>query len=298
MTSVHVIIVNYNAGDWLRRCLKSVLDYSDSRVTVVDNNSSDDSVNIARTTFADHECLAWQLNDKNVGFAKANNQVLKNLSTDFALLLNPDCEINQDTVAIMLSTFEQSPSLGLASCGIFDEDGSVQKTCRRRFPTPWSALVRLLQLHRLFPNNDKFADFDYGDFDESDNKHQDSELVEFVEAISGAFMMVRREAIQDVGLLDEDFFMHCEDLDWCKRFEQSSWDVGFVRKASVIHSQGISSKSRPIKVLWTLHKGMNRFFDKHYYSQYSLFVRVLVKCGIIGSFAVRSLFALFKGWVT
>ncbi len=291
MPSIHIIIVNYNAGDWLLRCLTAALSYANSKVTIVDNSSTDQSVANAQTSFSNEFRLDWKLNKKNLGFAKANNQVLTSLEADFALLLNPDCEINENTLPLMLAAFEQNPTLGLASSCIYNEDGSVQSTCRRRFPTPLSAFVRLFQLHRLFPNNQKFTDFDYGE------SSQSREQVELVEAISGAFMMVRRVALKEVGLLDDAYFMHCEDLDWCKRFETTKWDVGFVAAASVIHAKGISSKSRPIKVLWTLHKGMNRFFDKHYYAQYSLPIRLLVKCGIVFSFIARSSISVIKGMV-
>ena len=296
MSSIHSIIVNYNSGDWLSRCLTSVISNSDAGITVVDNCSTDDSLLLAQYKFAgkaesnSQARINWLLNKQNIGFAAANNQVLKDIDGDFVLLLNPDCEIDKDTLPLMLKAFIDNPNLGLASCAIYNEDGSLQKTCRRRFPTPWSAVVRMLQLNRLFPNNEKFKNFDYGD-----QQMDLSTQVEFVEAISGAFMMVRKDALDSVGLLDEGYFMHCEDLDWCKRFEKSDWDVGFVPQAGVIHAKGVSSKSRPIRVLWTLHKGMNRFFDKHYFANYSLLLSYLVKFGIWFSFILRSSHHLLRG---
>ena len=287
MTSAHIIIVNYNAGSWLQRSLQSVLDFSPCNVTVVDNYSQDDSVARAKKLFAGEVRLNWIENPENRGFAAANNQVLAELTSEFAVLLNPDCEINQRTLQLILEAFEHHPEIGLASCRILNEDGSLQNTCRRRFPTPWSAMVRMLQLHRLFPNNPKFANFDYGDSDVKQGE------VEFVEAVSGAFMLVRKTAMDEVGLLDEEYFMHCEDLDWCKRFAQRGWKVAFVGDASVIHAKGVSSASRPTAVLWTLHTGMNRFFDKFYKGQTSLLLRWFVKLGIMASFIMRWLLNLF-----
>lgn len=289
--SIHTVIVNYNAGSWLTRCIRSVIAHTQGSVSVVDNNSSDSSVKDAQSYFATEQRLHWQLNKENKGFAAANNQVLDQLTTDFVLLLNPDCEINADTVKVMLQAFSENPQLGLASCLIYNEDGTVQATCRRRFPTPWSTLVRMLQLHRLFPNNPRFANFDYGELIETETNQAQ---VEEVEAISGAFMMLRMEALKDVGSLDEAYFMHCEDLDWCKRFEQSVWQVGFVGGASILHAKGVSSQSRPFKVLWNLHSGMNRFFNKHYYSDYSWWFRWLVKFGIVVSFLLRGAASLLK----
>jgi GT2 family glycosyltransferase len=293
MASTHIIIVNYNAGDWLQRSIGSALNYSDGSVTVVDNLSQDSSVKDAQLVFGtqlvtDTSRLEWQLNEHNIGFAAANNQVLKKVEHDYAVLMNPDCEINQHSLSLIIDAMQSDPQIGLASCRILNDDGSLQTTCRRRFPTPWSALVRLLKLDRLFPHNAKFSNFDYADGLDANSP------TEYIEAISGAFMVARMSAVQQVGLLDEDYFMHCEDLDWCKRFELNDWKVALVPAAVVTHAKGVSSKSRPLRVLYTLHTGMNRFFDKFYNTEYSLPVRVLVKLGIAMSFVARASVSAIK----
>jgi GT2 family glycosyltransferase len=289
MFSTHIIIVNYNAGDWLIRSVRSALAFSEGQISIVDNASSDNSVANARREFSAQARLNWIENADNRGFAAANNQVLEVLEADFAVLMNPDCEINAQSLPLILNAFSASPNMGLASCRILNEDGSLQATCRRRFPSPWSALVRMLQLHKLFPQKQQFANFDYGDEVTVDSGTQ------AVEAISGAFMVVKKPALEQVGVLDQAYFMHCEDLDWCKRFEVHGLDVGFVSSASVLHAKGVSSASRPIKVLWTLHQGMNRFFDKHYSSQNPWPLRYLVKLGIGLSFLVRSALTILRG---
>lgn len=287
MTSTHIIIVNYNTGDWLLRSIASALDFSNGKITVVDNASIDDSVRAAKEKFKQQKRIAWIDNDDNLGFAAANNQVLKNLKEDFAILLNPDCELNSKTLPIMIEKFNKVDCIGLASCNILNLDGTMQSTSRRHFPTPWTALVRMLMLDKLFPNNSKFINFDYG------TDELNAEPLQFIEAVSGAFMVVRKSALEEVGLLDEGYFMHCEDLDWCKRFSETKWKVAFIADASVIHAKGVSSASRPIRVQWTLHKGMNRFFDKFYKNQYSIWLRLLVKNGILFSFIVRSIKVTF-----
>ena len=289
MFSTHIIIVNYNAGDWLIRSVRSALAFSEGRISIVDNASSDNSIANARREFSGQARLNWIENADNRGFAAANNQVLEVLEADFAVLMNPDCEINAQSLPLILDAFSASPNMGLASCRILNEDGSLQATCRRRFPTPWSALVRMLQLHKVFPQNMQFANFDYGDEVAVDSG------THAVEAISGAFMVVKKQALEQVGVLDQAYFMHCEDLDWCKRFDLHGLDVGFVSSASVLHAKGVSSASRPIKVLWTLHQGMNRFFDTHYSNQYPWPLRYLVKLGIGLSFLVRTVLTILKG---
>ena len=282
----HIIIVNYNAGDWLQRSVNSALIHTQAIITIVDNASSDSSVAETQSRLSDDR-LAWQINTENLGFAAANNQVLKSVEQEFAILMNPDCELNESSVLPILQAMDEDAAIGLASGRICNEDGSIQASCRRRFPTPWSSFVRLFQLHKVFPKSPKFSNFDYGDAELTEN-------VEKVEAISGAFMVVRTSALARVGLLDESYFMHCEDLDWCKRFELAGYDVAFVPNASLLHAKGVSSKARPIRVLYTLHKGMNRFFDKFYKEQTSLVVRMFVKAGIIVSFLTRSFVSLVR----
>lgn len=284
----HIVIVNYNAGEWLLRSVRSALQFSSGRVTVVDNASQDQSMQILAQQWPDEPRLELIQNKQNLGFAAANNQVLEKLQADYAVLLNPDCELHEDTLPALFNALENDSELGLLSCRILYEDGRLQATSRRRFPTPWSAFVRLLGLHLMFPNNPKYQNFDYGD------KPILAGQVETVEAVSGAFMVARRTAIAEVGLLDEAYFMHCEDLDWCKRFALAGWKVGFVGDVAVVHAKGVSSESRPIRVLWTLHRGMNRFFDKFYQSDYPFWLRALVKIGIVGSLVLRSIMSIGK----
>jgi len=288
MPATHIIVVNYNAGDWLLRSTRAALAHSEGIISVIDNNSEDGSLADAKLALQDNARINWIENPANIGFAAANNLVLKDLRADYAVLVNPDCEINAGTLPAILHYFDQHPKLALASCRIYNEDGSMQATCKRRFPTPRSALARLSGMGRFFPGNSWLADFDYG------NSEPEPSGIEFVEAVSGAFMVVRRQALEQVGLLDDGYFMHCEDLDWCKRFELGGWQVGFVNEASVVHAKGVSSRSRPVRVQWSLHRGMNRFFNKFYRQSYSLPTRTLVKLGIAASFLLRCLQSVFR----
>ena len=294
--SVAVIIVNYNAGQWLQKSVASALQSTQvTQVYVVDNASTDNSIAELKVSLGDpsvfSEKISWILNSENLGFGSANNQALEKIldnqlsNVDFVLLLNPDCELSRDVLPAMLPYFDKYQELGMASCVINNVDGSIQSTCRRNFPTPWAAFLRMSQLQRL-----GFArqhDFDLG------SQPLPGEF-DMVEAISGAFMLVRVNAIREVGIFDEAYFMHCEDLDWCKRFSENGWQVGFVPEVSVLHEKGVSSQSRPVGVLWNLHQGMLRFFDKFYRQQYSLPFRVLVKLGIYISFFVRVMLSVFR----
>ena len=293
--SVAAIIVNYNAGEWLLRSAQSALqDAQIAKVYVVDNASTDSSLEIFEASLQsvsdEKSKLELIQNASNLGFGKANNIALNHIlkqedNIEFVLLLNPDCELNAAVLPTMLPYFQQYSTLGMAGCVIRNSDGSIQSTCRRNFPTPWSAFLRMTQLHRL--GIAKQSDFDLG-------TREMTEEFANVEAISGAFMLVRMSAIKEVGIFDEAYFMHCEDLDWCKRFEEIDWQVGFVSSVSVLHEKGVSSQSRRIGVLWNLHQGMLRFFDKFYRQNHSAAFRFLVSAGIYLSFFGRAALSSFK----
>ena len=279
---VLAVVVNYNSGDWLRDCVESLLGSSRSvDIVVIDNASTDHSLERLGDAADRIEVMR---NRENVGFARANNQAMAARDAAFYVLINPDCIVERETIARVLDAMRSDETIGLASCLIRNADGSVQKTCRRRFPTPTSALARTLGLNRLHPG--KYPDFDYGSEDAASG-------VEAVEAVSGAFMVARREAIERVGYLDEGYFMHCEDLDWCKRFWQAGFKVGFTGDTSVTHAKGASGRS--LRVNWHLHQGMLRFYRKFYRGQYPGVLFPLVYLGVYASFIGRSTSILIRG---
>ncbi len=284
MNSVIAIVVNYNSGLWLERCVGSILD-SDYPVDVyvVDNASSDSSFKDIKQLAEQHDNLHLIANADNQGFAKANNIVLNTTTADYYVLVNPDCMVNQNTIRFLVEQMSQDQQIGLAGVKILNEDGSAQKTSKRRFPTPENTFVKILGLSNFFKNKEKLADFNYGD--EAGTANQDKQ---YVEAISGAFMMVNHDALNQVGGLDEGYFMHCEDLDWCKRFWLHGYKVAYFELASVTHAKGASSKTRPYRVNWYLHKGMLRFYRKFYRKQYNSLVSAMVYVGILSRYAVTN----------
>jgi len=270
---VSVLTVNFNGGVLLTQCVRAVLSSSiPVEVFVSDNGSSDGSVLFLEQAVED-ERLHIEKNNANLGFAAANNRVISLARGEFLLILNPDCLIKPDTLENMLTQMELHPEAGMAGCLIRNLDGSEQAGCRRRVPTPWRTLVRILCLDRLFPNHPKF---------ESVVMHQRPLPKKTVckEAISGAFMLVRRTAMEDVGLMDEGYFLHCEDLDWCMRFRQKGWKILFVPHVEVIHAKGECSHPRPVRVEWHKHKGMVRFYRKFFRHQYPFFLMWCVICAV------------------
>ena len=267
---VSIIIVNYNGGQLLHDAVAAALSSSvPVEVLISDNGSTDGSLNAIYQTFGKDQRVHIISNGSNLGFSRANNVALKKAQREYVLLLNPDCIIKSDTLEKMLDVMESNPDAGMAGCLIRNPDGSEQPGCRRAVPTPWRTFVRVLHLNKIFPNNPRFRTF---------LLHQEPlpSTPDTVEAISGAFMLVRRAAIDQVGLLDANYFMHCEDIDWCMRFRQTGWNILFAPNADVLHFKGSCSKKHPIGVLYHMHRGMIRFYRKFFRRQYPLPLMAIV----------------------
>jgi len=287
---VSVVIVNFNAGELLTECVRSVLSSNmPVEVFVSDNGSTDESIRFLEDNIHD-ERLHIICNGKNLGFAKANNRVLADTKGGHLLFLNPDCLIQGDTLERLIAEMDSRHDVGMAGCLICNPDGSEQAGCRRRVPTPWRTLVRLFYLDKLFPNHPKFQNIALSLTPLPDKPIE-------IEAISGAFMLVRRTAMEDVGLLDEGYFLHCEDLDWCMRFRQKGWKILFVPDVEITHAKGTCSHARPVRVEWHRHKGMVRFYRKFFRHQYPLPLMWCVICAVWLRFIVIAIGSSFRGIV-
>jgi GT2 family glycosyltransferase len=254
-TACDVIIVNYNAGNLLKNAVTSVLKSSNTHVFVIDNNSSDDSLSLL-STLNQQERLEIIKNKENQGFAFACNQGIYASSAETLLFLNPDAVLENDDFQHLMSVLASDKNIGMVGGVLKDEDGTEQGGGRRSMPTPWRLFVRATGLYRLkhwWPN--VFYDL------HMDKQPLPDKPIE-VEAISGACMLVRKEAIEKVGLWDEGYFLHVEDLDWCQRFRLAGFRILFVPDADVIHHKGSCSQRRPVWVEWHKHRGMLRFYRK------------------------------------
>ena len=269
--TISTVIVNYNAGSLLRNCVDSLLACPlDVEVIVVDNASHDGSLE----GLPESPQVRMVRNPANVGFAAGCNIGMQAASAPFLLFLNPDCYFQPGAVATLLAGLQSGERVGMAGGLLVNEDGTEQGGGRRAVPTPWRSFVRAFALHRFADRWPKlFYDFHlhkqplpYGSIE--------------VEAISGACMLVKREAVEDVGLWDEGYFLHCEDLDWCMRFRQKGWKILFVPDARISHALGACSESRRVFVEWHKHKGMVRFYRKFFRHQYPGTLMRLVAVGV------------------
>lgn len=278
--AVSAVVVNFNGGALLGRSVESLLACGQvAELYVVDNGSGDASLD-AVYRMAEHDRRVRVLENKaNLGFAAAANRALQKQRGEYVLLVNPDCIVGPASIGRVLEVMRADATIGMAGCLVRNPDGSEQRAARRRMPTPARALVDLLRLDALFAGRAQRAGIDL--------RHEalGNEPVE-AEALSGAFLAVRRAAIEEVGLLDEGYFLHCEDLDWCMRFRQKGWKIMFVPDVSVVHAQGTCSRARPVRVEWHKHRGMMRFYRKFFRDRYPLPLMALVAVGVWMHFAL------------
>ncbi|MGB5217978.1 MAG: glycosyltransferase family 2 protein [Smithella sp.] len=286
MRNVSAIIVNYNAGPLLKESFNMLLgSASVAKVFVVDNGSTDHSMDEMDQLAALQSRLICIRNSKNLGFARACNIGVEAAGNcEYLLFLNPDCLIDGNALELLLAFMKSSPETGMAGPLLLNPDGTEQSGGRRSVPTPWRSFIRAFGLSKLgqrFPR--LFTDFLLHQQPLPDSPAE-------VEAISGSCMLVRREALSDVGLLDENYFMHCEDLDWCMRFRQKGWKIMFVPDARVVHHQGTCSQARPVFVEWHKHKGMMRFYRKFFRHQYPGLLLWIVGIGVWLRFGAVAVF--------
>lgn len=271
--TISLVIVNYNAGEYLQHCVASTL-CQVSEVIIVDNASTDDSVEKTEAVFSDERKLLVVRNRRNCGFAAACNIGLEMSSGRYLFFLNPDCVLEQGAVSRLLRILEENPDVGMVGGLLVNPDGSEQAGGRRAVPTPWRSFVRAFGLSRFADRWPRlFFDF---------HLHKQplpSQPVE-VEAISGACMLIRVDAMRDVGHWDEGYFLHCEDLDLSMTLRRKGWKIMFVPDVRIVHHKGGCSNSHPVFVEWHKHRGMIRFYRKFFQHRYPGPLMWLVALGV------------------
>jgi len=271
MLDLGIVIVSYCTRDLLRDCLRSVYATQGSLtfdVCVVDNASSDGSAKMVATEFPQATLIA---NEKNVGYPAANNQGLEALGFQrsgdettetetprFALLLNSDTKLPADALDEMVGFMVEHPEAGAAGPKLVRSDGSLDLACRRSFPTPEVSFYRMVGLSRLFPSSRRFGRYNL--------TYLDPDQLTEVDSVVGAFMLVRGEAIHDVGLMDETFFMYGEDLDWAYRIKAAGWKIYYNPSVTVLHIKKASTRQNP-RAQVEFYRAMDIFYKKHFAAQ-------------------------------
>ncbi len=273
-----VIIVNYNSADYLDACLESLRqDQGVIFETVVVDNASPEPFRQVTDKFPEVRVIE---SEKNVGFAGANNKVIEETDTPFVLLLNPDTEVTEEALGSLVNFLKENQNVGVVGPKLVHNDGSVDWRCRRGLPTPQNMLAKALGLKKLFPDDPRFSQYSLSHLDPNETAE--------VGAVSGACMMVRREAIEQAGLLDEGYFMMIEDVDWMYRIGQTvnpetgeTWDIFYFPEVEVVHHGGKSRAKAPFKSSLDLYRSMRRFNNKHFLPEHNLLMRIMLEAGLL-----------------
>jgi len=260
-----IITVSWNTRQLLHDCIASVraeldragLGPDQAEMFVVDNNSADGSAEMVARDFA---WVKLHANKENLGFAKGNNQAIRESSGDFVLLLNPDTEVKPGAFLTLIDFLKSHPKAGVVAPQLLNSDGSIQRSCRA-FPTFFGMLAELVGLSKMFPAGSKFGQR-FRAYKMLDWQHDDERQVDQPE---GAALMIRREVLDKAGRLDEGYFMLFEEVDWCFTVKRNyDYEIWFTPRAQIVHHYGQSIKQVKVKMIISSHRGLYRFWHKHY----------------------------------
>jgi hypothetical protein len=257
ITDVSVVIVNWNTRDILRNCLKSIYEQTGDvalEVIVIDNASSDGSAEMVRKNFPKVNLIE---NSENRGFAAANNQGITIAEGRYVLLLNSDTIVLENAIDKTLSFADAHPEAAIVGCQVWDDSDTIQMTCFR-FPSVFNLFLSAFWLNKFFKHN-RILGREWMLWWGRDSERE-------VDVISGSFMFVKRKAIEEVGLMDEDYFLYYEETDWCYRFARAGWKILFWPGAKILHWHGgrNSSKQESLRMFVQFQKSLLIFFRKHY----------------------------------
>ncbi|MFT7344514.1 MAG: GT2 family glycosyltransferase [Lentimonas sp.] len=253
---ISIVVVNYNVEYFLEQCLNSVkqaIKNISAEVFVVDNNSIDGSVEMVRKKFPEFNLIA---NKENLGFSKANNQAMRLAKGEYVLLLNPDTVVEEDTFKKVVDFMDANPKSGGLGVKMVDGKGHFLPESKRGLPTPLVAFCKIFGLSKLFPKSKLFSGYHLGFLDENS--------INKVDILSGAFMLMRKQTLIEVGLLDEAFFMYGEDIDLSYRIIKGGYDNYYYPETSIIHYKGESTKKSSVNYVFVFYKAMIIFAKKHF----------------------------------
>jgi len=273
-----IIIINYKTKDLTLQTLTSIFKADPPsgkmEVFLIDNHSQDDTPVTVKQQFPQVKQI---LSSTNLGFAGGNNLGLRQAKGKYILLLNSDTIIEPDTLTVMIKYMDANPQVGLSTCRVELADGRIDPASHRGFPTPWASLTYYLGLEKFFPHSPLLAQYHQG--------WKDLKQIHEIDSPVGAFFFLRKSALNQVGLLDEAFFMYAEDLDLAFRIKKSGWQVMYVPLTTITHlkgASGINSTDKSKKIITTkaFFDTMKTFYQKHYRKKYLFFIRWLVFLGI------------------
>jgi GT2 family glycosyltransferase len=284
-----LIILNYNSGNFLVNCLGSL--FADDlpftyEVIVPDNASTDDSLEKAIRKWGSR--LTVIRNPRNGGFNYGNNIGIRRCKGDYICLLNPDTIIHRGAFRRLLDFMEAHPAAGFVGPKVLNRDGSFQLSARRSIPSPFDAIARALPLSKMFPHSQFLARYNV--------TFQDPNLTQRVDASTGCCLFARRAMLEQIGLLDENFFIYCEDVDWFLRAKRAGWQTWYVAEAVIEHHHAYSERFRKHRAVIDFHQSMIYFYRKHYATQYSAVFNGFIYAMVYARLVVLICLKTLKRW--
>ncbi len=281
-----ISVVSYNTRGFLKNCLNSIYQYTRGikfEVILVDNGSTDGSIEMLKEEFPQVKLIE---NRQNLGFARANNQAIKKSKGKYLLLFNPDSVFRANSLDKMIKFMDDHPEIGILGCKILNADFTIQPS-NSSFPNLFTELLRAFQLKRMIPSvkwrkkiGQKWGRLSGLTLREYFRVYWDSERVREVDWVTGACLLVRRRAIEDVGLLDENFFMYYEDADWCYRMRQKGWKVFYYPFFEIVHHARANEVGFSPRVFLERYKSASYYFQKHGGEKALFLLRLLVSSGL------------------
>ncbi len=278
-----IVILNYQTFELTKNTVDSVLEYDypfSYEIFIVDNASSDDSLSKLQDYFGDK--VKFIASKENNGFAAGNNQALRQATGRYQLLLNSDTIVWQNTLEDIYNFMESHTDVGASGCRVLLENGELDKACKRSFPNVKNSFFRLFHI----PTKSKHNDYNLTNL-------PDDGIYE-IDCLTGAFMFIRKEALDDAGLLDETFFMYGEDIDLCYRIKKAGWKIIYYGESRITHLKGASSKKQKSKLLYEFYRAMYIYYKKHHADESSFIVNFIVYLGIALLCLLKLFLNIFK----
>ena len=278
-----VVIVNYGTFELTKNTVNSILDYTypfSVEVIVVDNDSPDDSLTKLKDYFNDK--VKFIASSENRGFAAGNNLALRVLNSKYVLLLNSDTLVWENTLENIYGFMEDNPDVGACGCQVLLEDNTLDKACKRSFPNVKNSFFRLFHI----PTKSSDNNYNLDDLDD-DGVYE-------IDCLTGAFIFTRKKVLDEVGLLDETFFMYGEDIDLCYIIKKAGWSIVYYGKEKITHFKGASSKRQRPKLIYEFYRAMYIYYKKHHAAESNILTNFVVYVGIALLCILKLFLNIFK----
>jgi len=260
---ISICIVTLNARKYLKRCIESIpeaLSSLDHEIIIIDNGSMDGTLDLIKKKYPN---ILYRRNRINLGYTIPMNQAMSMARGEYILQLNPDIELSKRSIYLLVKYMNMNKNIGICIPRIIDANGDFQKSSRRGIPTPWAVITYFLGLSRLFSKNKIFTQYRL--------EHLDEYKISEVDAVSGSCMLIKSGVVDDIGILDENFFAYQEDSDFCLRAKQANWKIIYNPESTITHYTGRGgSKSYPMKSILEWHRSYYYYYYKHLSENYSI----------------------------